>query len=170
MRSDDELRERVIDLLDGGGAHATPAEILKDFPPKLRGLELEGAPHTAWEMLEHLRLAQRDLLEYSRTPLYQSPPWPEGYWPSSQRPPSARAWNESVRAFLADLKKCIALARDSKRDLLVPLAHAPDTNLLLQLFLVASHNSYHLGQIMLLRRTLEARADAKRGARARAKK
>jgi hypothetical protein len=170
MKRNDELRERVVELLSGGGAHATPSDVLKDFPPELRGEKPAGSPHTAWEILEHLRIAQHDLLEYALTPGFESPPWPEGYWPKSPRPPSAIAWTKSARAFLADVKKCIAITRDPKRDLLAPIAHAPDTNLLLQLFLVASHNSYHFGQIMLLRRTLEARAGGRRGGRARAKK
>lgn len=156
MKKRDELRERVIDLLRGGGAHADAEDVLSQFPAALRAKRVPGSPHTPWEILEHLRIAQRDLLEYSRVPGFESPPWPEGYWPETSAPPDERAWSRSVREFLADLQALIELARDKKRDLLAPLAHARDTNLLLQLFLVASHNSYHLGQLMLLQRTLEA--------------
>jgi hypothetical protein len=160
-----ELRERVVDLLRGGGAHASVVETLESFPAALRGAKPRGSLHTAWELVEHMRIAQWDLLEYSTKTAFQSPEWPEGYWPSTPAPPDARSWSRSLRSFSADLEKLMRLARDRKRDLCAPLAHAPDTNLLLQLFLVASHNSYHLGQVMLLRRMLEAQPRAKRRSR-----
>ena len=165
MAHTEELRERVVDLLRGGGAHASVVETLESFPSALRGAKPDGSPHTAWELLEHMRLAQWDLLEYSTTPSFESPEWPEGYWPSTPAPPSTRAWSQSLKSFAADLEKLVKLARDRKCDLLAPLAHAPDTNLLLELFLVASHNSSHLGQVMLLRRMLEAQPRAKRRSR-----
>src|SRR5437868_4719395 len=121
MKRTNELKERVVDLLSGGGAHVAPSDVLQGFPPELRGSKPTGSPHTAWEILEHLRIAQHDLIEYARTPGFESPPWPEGFWPTSPRPPSASAWTKSARAFLADLKKCIAIARDSKLDLLAPI-------------------------------------------------
>jgi hypothetical protein len=162
MKKRDELRERVVDLLRGGGAHASPEDVLRQFPEELRAKKVPGSPHTPWEILEHMHIAQWDLLEYSRVPGFESPQWPEGYWPETSAPPDARAWSRSMREFLADQRALIDLARDPKRDLLAPLAHARDTNLLLQLFLVASHNSYHLGQLMLLQRTLETQAKPKR--------
>jgi uncharacterized damage-inducible protein DinB len=165
MASTDELREQVVDLLRGGGAHAAVVEALESFPAKLRGEKPRGSPHTAWEILEHMRIAQGDLLAYSTERGFESPEWPAGYWPSTPAPPDARAWSRSLESFVADLEKLVKLASDRKRDLLAPLAHAPDTNLLLELFLVASHNSYHLGQVMLLRRMLEAQPRAKRRSR-----
>jgi hypothetical protein len=162
MNRADPLRERVVDLLTGGGAHASVREGLSNFPAARCGNRVRGSPHTALELLEHMRIAQRDLLDYALIPGFESPPFPEGYWPKSASPPNERAWSTSLRRFFADQREAIAIARDRKRDLLAPLAHAPDTNLLLQLFLVASHNSYHLGQVMLLRRTLESIAREKR--------
>jgi hypothetical protein len=170
MKRSGPLRERVVDLLSGGGAHAGHREALSSFPVAWAGERLRGAPHTAWELLEHMRLAQRDLLEYSLIPGFESPLWPEGYWPRDSAPPNARAWSRSVRAFFADQRTLIAIARDRKRDLLAPLAHAPDTSLLLELFLAASHNSYHLGQIMWIQRTLETITRAKRRGTARGKR
>ncbi len=156
MKRSDPLRELVVDLLTGGGAHASLRDAVSSFPAALHDERVPGCPHTAWELLEHMRIAQHDLLEYSLVPGFESPPWPEGYWPKTPAPPNARAWAKSVRELFADQRKLIAIVRDRKRDLLAPLAHAPDTSLLLELFLVASHNSYHLGQLMLLRRTLES--------------
>jgi hypothetical protein len=164
MKKRDELRERVIDLLRGGGAHALAEDALSTFPPALRGTKPAGSPHTAWELLEHMRIAQWDLLEYSRTPGFESPHWPSGYWPATSAPPDRRAWSRSVRALLADRQALIALVASRRRGLLAPLAHAPDTNLLLEVFLAASHNSYHLGQVILLRRMLEAQRKKRRKA------
>jgi hypothetical protein len=169
MKQSESFRELVVDLLTGGGAHTSYREALESFPSALRSRRPRGSPHTAWELLEHMRIAQHDLLEYSVVPGFESPPWPEGYWPKTAAPPDARAWSRSVRAFFADQRALIRLVRNRKRDLLAPLAHAPDTNLLLELFLVASHNSYHLGQLMLVRRTLEAQSRATRSKSLRAK-
>jgi hypothetical protein len=171
MKRSNPLRELVVDLLTGGGAHASLRDVVSSFPAALRDERVPGCPHTAWELLEHMRIAQHDLLEYSVVPGFESPPWPEGYWPTTPAQPEARAWAKSVRELFADQRELLAIVRDRKRDLLAPLAHAPDTSLLLELFLVASHNSYHLGQLMLLRRTLEssaARASANRRKKPRA--
>lgn len=155
-------RAALVQLLQGGRAHAPLAEVLRDFPYVLVGRKPRGAPHTPWQLMEHLRIAQRDILDFSRDPRHASPPWPEGYWPLSATPPSARAWARSKRAFLDDLE-ATAIARDAKRDLGHPI---PGTNTTWfgQLGLAASHNSYHLGQLVFLRRALEA-GRARAGAR-----
>jgi len=149
-------RRALVRLLEGVGAHAALSESLRDFPRALRGVKPRGAPHTPWELLEHLRIAQQDILAFSRDPEHPSPPWPEGFWPDGSKPPDPRAWERSVRSFLKDLGALEAIAR-SKRDLAAPI-QGTTTSWLGQLCLVASHNSYHLGQLFLLRRTLEARA------------
>jgi hypothetical protein len=151
-------RELVLDLLRGGGAHLSLEDALGDFPPALRGTKPRGSPHTPWQILEHMRIAQWDILKYSLDPEHRSPDWPSGYWPPTASPPEEDAWNESVRAFFADLARLEELAADPKLDLLAPIPHARDATLLGELYLVASHNSYHLGQLMLLRRMQETSA------------
>jgi len=160
-RHDTEQRRALARMLDAGAAHAPLAEALRAFPSALRGSKPPDAAHTPWELLEHLRIAQRDILDFSRDPEHPSPPWPEGYWPASATPPDARAWGRSVRAFLADLKALKATARDLELDLSAPIP-GTTTTWLGQLALVASHNSYHLGQLLLLRGMLRAQSKKRR--------
>ena len=151
-----ELRERVVDLLTGGGAHATAEDSFARIPPAARGKKPRGSPHTPWELLEHLRIAQKDILDYAIEPAPRALEWPKDFWPPTPAPPDARAWSKSVKRFLADRDELVALVRDAKRDLTAPIPHAPDTNVLLQIFLAASHNSYHVGQLLLVARMLGA--------------
>ena len=146
-------RRVLVRLLEGGRAHAPLSDSLLHFPRALRGAKPRGAPHTPWELLEHMRIAQKDILDFSRDPEHPSPPWPEGFWPESASPPDARAWERSTRAFLRDLRTLKAVAR-TRPDLAAPIP-GTTTSWFGQLCLVASHNSYHLGQLFLLRRTLE---------------
>ena len=149
-----EERRTLVRMLEGGRAHAPLAASLLAFPSGLRGRKPRGAPHTPWELLEHLRIAQEDILAFSRDPEHVSPPWPEGYWPASAAPPGTRAWEKSVRAFLKDLHALEAVAR-RKHDLAAPIP-GTTTSWFAQLCLVANHNSYHLGQLIQLRRVLES--------------
>ena len=151
----DRDRRALVHLLEGDRAHAALSRALADFPRALRGKKPRGAPHTPWELLEHLRIAQRDVLDFSRDPEHPSPPWPEGYWPPSPRPPSPHAWDASVRAFLSDLRALKRVAR-TYPDLGARIP-GTRTSWLGQLYLVANHNSYHLGQLLLLRRQLAGR-------------
>jgi hypothetical protein len=152
----DPLRQHLVALLDGKGAHISFEEAVADFPASLRGLKPPGAPHTAWQLLEHLRLAQWDILEFSRNPKHQSPAWPEGYWPATKAPPNEHAWDESVRKYNADLKAMQALIADEKNDLYDLLPHGDGQTLLREALVLADHDSYHLGQLMYLRKQLEA--------------
>lgn len=151
------LRTHVVNLLTKAEAHVDAASELKDFPPKLRGRKPEGAPHTPWQLLEHLRIAQWDILQFSLDAKHESPKFPEGYWPQAEAPPSDKAWDKSVRQFLDDLDAMCDLVKDSKRDLFAAIPHGSGQTLLREALLVADHNAYHLGQIVLLRRTLEKR-------------
>lgn len=146
-------RRALLHLLEGGRAHAPLSEALLDFPRALHGKKPRGAPHTPWELLEHLRIAQRDILDFGLDPEHPSPPWPEGYWPARPTPPEPRAWERSARAFLADLRTLKRIAR-TRPDLGATIP-GTRTSWLGQLYLAASHNSYHLGQLFLLRRILE---------------
>ncbi len=159
MKESDALRQHVLDLLRSKNAHADFDAAVANFPSNLRGKKPPGAPHTAWQLVEHLRIAQWDILEFSRNPKHISPDWPKGYWPKTEKPPSAAAWNNSIRSFRADLIGMAKLVADKKSDLFVPIPHGDGQTLLREALLVADHNAYHVGQIVLLRRLLGAWKD-----------
>jgi hypothetical protein len=150
------LRKHVLELLKGKSAHADFDAAVSKFPLKLAGEKPAGAPYSAWQLLEHMRIAQWDILEFSRNPQHISPPWPEGYWPQTESPPGMAAWSKSVRAFRADLKAMMDLVADPASDLLARIPHGEGQTLLREALLVADHNSYHLGQLVMLRRLLGA--------------
>ncbi|MEJ2080149.1 MAG: DinB family protein [Acidobacteriota bacterium] len=154
MNPDKVLREQLVALLEGGHAHMSPRDILKGVPSDLRGRRPEGVAHTAWQLLEHLRIAQWDILEFSRNPKHVSPKWPDGYWPESDAPPDGAAWEKSVKSFHADNAAMQALVSDTSMDLYEPFAHGKGQTLLREALLTADHNSYHLGQFVQLRRLL----------------
>lgn len=156
MAESDALRQHLLDLLRGRNAHADFDTVVADFPSRLRGVKPPGAPHTAWQLLEHIRLAQWDILEFSRNPKHKSPAWPEGYWPKTEAPPTAASWNNSLRSFRADLKAMAKLVADKKTDLFAKIPHGTGQTILREAMLVADHNAYHLGQMVLLRRLLGA--------------
>ncbi len=149
-----ELRKHVIYLLNEGGAHVTFDAAVARFPAAARGKKTKGAPHTAWQLVEHMRIAQWDILEFSRNAAHVSPEFPEGYWPKSEAPPTDRAWNESLRKFRADLEAMAALVSDPKTDLMARIPHGDGQTILREALLVADHNAYHLGQLVILRRLL----------------
>jgi hypothetical protein len=150
------LRRHVDNLLRMKGAHMGFEESVANFPPALRGVKPAGAPHTAWQLLEHMRLAQEDILDFSRNPAYKEKKFPDDYWPATEAPPSEAAWDESVAAFLRDLAAMQELMADTNHDLLAKLAHGKGQTLLREGLVVADHNSYHLGQLVFLRKMLEA--------------
>ncbi|MGH9588943.1 MAG: DinB family protein [Terracidiphilus sp.] len=151
-----ELRRHLIDLLKGGSAHATFDAAVKNLPPELRGKKPKGAEHSPWQLLEHLRIAQSDILEFSRDPRHQSPDWPSGYWPGKPAPPDHKAWDKSVRAFRRDLKALCELVADESTDLFNRIPHGDGQTILREVLLAADHNAYHVGQLVLVRRLLGA--------------
>ena len=155
MRNDKALREHLLNLLKGDGAHANFDAAVKDLPVSLRGKRPKGAEHSPWEVLEHLRIAQWDILEFSQNAKHVSPKFPDGYWPESEAPSTARAWNQSLRGFRADLQAMMALVSKPSTDLFARIAHGEGQTILREALLVADHNAYHLGQLVLLRQTLE---------------
>ncbi|HEX5051232.1 MAG TPA: DinB family protein [Planctomycetota bacterium] len=159
--ANDSLRQHVIAVLDGGRAHARAKDVLAAFPKRRCGERPRGAQHSGWQLLEHLRIAQRDILDYVRDPDHASPPWPDGYWPKSPKPPGAGAWDRSAAAFLSDLRACVRAARNPRIDLLAAVPHCGVT-WLRELLLVADHNAWHLGQLLQLQRRLEATKAARR--------
>jgi hypothetical protein len=156
---DQSLRDHVLYLLQGEGAHAKFEDVIAGFPAKLRGQKVPNLPHTAWMLLEHLRIAQWDILEFSRNAKHKSPDFPSGYWPKEEAPPSAAAWDKSVREFQSDLKTMQELVADPKSDLHAPFPWGDGQTLLREALLVADHNAYHLGQLVTLRRLLGAWKD-----------
>jgi DinB superfamily len=156
MSTDRSLREHLLYLLRGGGAHLAFDKAIADLPPKLRGAKVPPLPHTPWRLLEHMRIAQWDILEFCRNPKHVSPPFPEGYWPRGDAPPDDVAWDRSTADFRADLKAMQDLVADPAIDLFAPLAHGEGQTVLREALLVADHNAYHLGQLVVVRRLLGA--------------
>ena len=152
----DPLRDQVVSLLRGGNAHVTFDDAVKDLPVKFRGIKPEGAAHTAWELVEHMRIAQSDILEFSRDSKHVSPDWPEGYWPKTQKPPSDAAWRKSIASIKKDREAMIDLVSDPKTDLYEGIPHGTGHNLLREALLIADHNAYHLGELVLLQRLIGA--------------
>ncbi len=156
MTPDQSLRKYLLWLLDGGGAHLDFNAVMARWPVRLRGATAPGLPHTAWQLLEHMRIAQWDILEFSRNPKHVSPEFPEGYWPKTPAPPSAKAWDRSVRDFRSDLKAMRALVKKPSTDLHARIPHGEGQTILREALLVADHNAYHLGQLVYIRRALGA--------------
>ena len=148
------MREHLLNLLRGRGAHVEFEKVVEGFPAELRGKKPPGAPHTAWQLLEHLRIAQWDILEFSRNAKHISPDFPGGYWPKSEAPPDGAAWAKSLKAFRADLKEMEKLVADPKTNLYAKIPHGEGQTILREALLVADHNAYHLGQLVMLRRLL----------------
>jgi hypothetical protein len=155
MDKDKVLREHLIKLLAGDEAHVGFDKVVKNFPKELTGRKVKGSPHTAWQELEHMRIAQWDILEFSVDPAHVSPKWPDEYWPAAGKPPDDRAWDLSVKRFRKDLKRMQKLVQDPSTDLYSPIPHGTGQTILREALLVADHNAYHLGQLMLIRRMLE---------------
>lgn len=156
MKNDKSLRDHLLSLLDSDHAHLKFDDAVKDFPAGLRGIRPAGGPHSAWELLEHLRIAQWDILEFTRNAQHVSPEFPAGYWPAAAAPPSETAWDESVAAFRADLGALSAIAADESLDLHAPIPHGGGHTPLRELLLAVDHNAYHLGQLVMVRRLLGA--------------
>ena len=154
LSTDADLRRHLVALLEEGQAHITFAEAVKDFPVDSAGIRPEGSPHSAWELLEHLRIAQADIVLFSEGKDYVELKWPDDYWPSSAAPESKAAWHSSVEAVRKDLAQFIEMVKDERRDLFEPFPWGSGQTLLREALLIADHNSYHLGQLMLLRRMM----------------
>jgi hypothetical protein len=150
------LRKQLVSAMSGHEAHIDFDSVLEDFPAEIRGTRAPGAPHSPWQLLEHMRIAQNDILEFSRNPRHKSPKWPDEYWPGAAAPPDLDAWNHSVRAFQKDAEEMDALVQDANQNLFKPFEHGDGQTLLREALLVATHNSYHLGQLMFLKKMLLA--------------
>ena len=154
--SDKSVREHVLNLLKGGAAHLGFEQAIADLPKELRGAKAKGITHTPWRLLEHLRICQWDILEFSRNPDHVSPEFPGGYWPEGDAPPESDSWDKSAQAFRDDLQAMIDLVANPESDLLEPIPNGDGQTILREALLVADHNAYHLGQLVFLRRSLNA--------------
>ena len=150
------LRQHLIEVLTGGHAHATFEDAVKGLPPKLHGAKPANFPHSAWMIVEHLRIAQWDILEFSRNKKHESPKWPEGYWPKTDAPANEQAWNKSVEQFESDLKAMKDLVKNPKTDLFAKIPWGDGQTILREALLVADHNAYHVAQLVDVRRLLGA--------------
>jgi DinB superfamily len=150
------LRQHLLYLLQGGGAHAKFDEVIAGIPPKLRGEKPARLPHSLWMLLEHMRIAQWDILEFTRNPKHVSPKWPEGHWPRTEAPPSPAAWNVNIKKFRQDLKAMQNLVKNPKTDLFARIPWGDGQTILREALLLADHNAYHLGQMLDARRLLGA--------------
>ncbi len=152
--NDAVLRKHLIDVLKGGSAHVQFMDALEEFPPNKRGTFAPGLPHTGWQLLEHARIAQWDILEFSRNPNHVSPGFPEGYWPKTPGPPADAEWDKSVQSFQNDLNEMIELVKNPRTDLFAKIPHGDNQTILREALVLADHNAYHLGQLVDLRRAL----------------
>ncbi|WP_266205254.1 DinB family protein [Pontibacter kalidii] len=152
MTQDEQLREQLVKLMRGGQAFRTREELLEGITRQEAGRKAEGLPYTIWQLLEHLRFAQHDILDFSRNASYQEPAWPDDYWPAQAAPESQEALEQTMRTLTQDLEELVQLVQNPKTDLYAPFPHGQGQTLLREAMLVAEHNAYHLGQIVLLRK------------------
>lgn len=156
MTNDQQVRQQLAKALDWGEAHADFRVVVNDFPLDLRGEVPAGFSHSAWELVEHLRIALWDIVEFTKDPRHKSPPWPDGYWPPSPMPPQDEAWEQCIQSIADLVEEMRALILDRHRPLLEPLPRSQGQTLMREALLVADHNSYHLGQLVQLRKALKA--------------
>ena len=154
------LRAQLRRILGWQDAHVGFEKTFEGLAPKLRGVRIDGFPHSPWELLEHLRITQRDILDFCRDPNYHEPTWPDDYWPPAPEPLSEQAWEDSIAAFREDRAALETLATDDSIDLFATIPHGTGQTYIRELLLVADHNAYHLGQVVVIRRQLGAWGDA----------
>lgn len=150
----DPLRTHLLRLLDWQDAHVSFDAAVADLPPEARGARAPGLPFSPWMLLEHLRLAQADILDFCRNPEYREMAWPDDYWPAAAEPASDEAWEESIAAFRHDQEALARLTADPATDLFAVIPHGTGQTFLREILLVADHNAYHVGQMVALRRLL----------------
>jgi hypothetical protein len=156
MESETILRKQIVNLLIGNDAHAEFERVVADLPENVRGQRPNGVEHSPWEVLEHLRITQSDILEFSRDAKHTSPEFPAGYWPKTQAPPSPAAWEKSAASFLRDRRALCDLVMAESTDLFAKIPHGDGQTILREALLAADHAAYHLGEFVLLRRLLGA--------------
>jgi hypothetical protein len=149
-----ELRRQLVAMLSEPNAHLAFEKAVSDFPSEYYGTSVGGFVHTAWQLLEHLRIAQWDIMEFSRDPKHVSPPFPDGYWPAKDDRADNKAWNQSLEQFKSDLNRMCDLITDESNDLFAKIPHGDGQTLLREALVLAKHNSYHLGQLVAIKKAL----------------
>jgi DinB superfamily len=155
-KKDESLRKHVLYLLRDGGAHMSFDDLVNSFPADLCNRKIEGLPYTPWQVLEHMRLAQWDILEFSRDASHVSPEFPKGYWPEPDELGSAALWQKTIDEFRNDLKQMEALVEDSATDLHAKIPHGDGQTILREALLTADHNAYHLGALAVMARIVKS--------------
>lgn len=156
VENEQSLRDHLLSVLRGGDAHINFDDFVAGFPAQRCGQRIEGLPYTAWQVLEHMRIAQWDILEFCRDAHHVSPKWPEGYWPKPDEPGTAELWQETVEKFRGDLKQMEELVSDAATDLFARIPHGTGQTILREALLVADHNAYHLGVLVVMGRIVRA--------------
>jgi hypothetical protein len=156
MKPDESLRQHLVELLTGASAHINFEGAIAGLPESLRGGKHPSVPPTPWRLVEHMRLAQWDILQFSIDPNHVSPEFPDGYWPKGDAPPDPLAWDRTVEAFRADLQQMVTLVQDPATDLYARIPHGDGQTILREALLIADHNAYHIGQLIVVRRLLGA--------------
>lgn len=155
MNDQSRIRELLLEQLNGRNAHVDFQKAVENLSITDLGIKPEQFPHTIWELVEHIRIAQHDIVAFSKDPGYESPSWPEGYWPESDKPTGPDEWEKSLEAIERDHRAMVELVKDKDRDLLAPLKHGDGQTLFREAMLIVDHNSYHIGQIVQMRRVMD---------------
>ena len=163
MSMDQVVREQLLALLRGGQAYMPFDQAVANFPPEHINDFPPHVPYTPWQLLEHLRIAQWDILEFIRNPDHESPPWPEGYWPPREASADSGMWTQTIAAFQADLQTLQAIVADPATDLYASLPHAPSYTIVREILVVADHNAYHIGEFAILRQVMETWSSVTQG-------
>jgi len=159
VAEDRDLRQRLVVMLQGGKAHVTYDKAVARLPEELRGRRPRGLPYSPWQQVEHIRICQADILGYTRDPKHPALEWPDAYWPKDPAPTSRAAWDKSIAGYRADRQAFCDLVMDPRTDVLAPVPHDPEINVVHMVLLTAQHTSYHLGQLLVIRRLLDAWKD-----------
>jgi hypothetical protein len=155
MDTDKVVREQLLFLLRGGNAHMSFDQAVAGFPVDHINRQPPNVSYTPWHVLEHMRIAQWDILEFVRDPDHVSPQWPEGYWPAPDEPADESKWEKTINDFRADLRALQEIVEDPSVDLCAPLPHARDYTVLREILLVADHNAYHIGEFAIIRQVMD---------------
>ena len=156
MDADSILREHLLATLHGGHAYQPFDQTVADFPEAAMNSCPPNVPYTPWHLLEHIRIAQNDILEFTRDPKYVSPEWPKGYWPAADETTDRAGWEKTLQGFRADMADLVAMVKDPAINLTAPIPHAPDYTILREILLVADHNAFHLGEFAILRAVMNS--------------
>ncbi len=154
MDPDKVARQQLLNLLRGGNAHMSFGQAIADFPEDQINRNPPNVPYTPWQLLEHIRIAQWDILEFIRNPEHVSPSWPTGYWPARDAKAGKSEWQETIKSFEGDLQALQEIVKDPETDLYAPIPHASDYTIFREILVVSDHSAYHIGEFAILRQVM----------------